>query len=78
MWRRTTPAERARVLHGIVELLHRIREEVAQLESRDTGKPLSRTRVDATVATHYFEFYANTIPVLDDKFRSRRQPESRT
>jgi aldehyde dehydrogenase (NAD+) len=59
---------------------------VARLESRDTSKPLSRTRVDATVATRYFGFYANTIesyygdtiPVLEDKFGSWRQPESWT
>jgi aldehyde dehydrogenase (NAD+) len=86
VWRRTTVGDRAHVLHGIAELLHRDREEVAQLESRHTGKPLCRTRVDATVATRYFEFYANTMesfyedtnPVLEDKFGSWRQPESWT
>ena len=54
--------------------------------SRDTGKSLIRTRVDATVATRYLEFYANTIesfyediiPVLEDKFGSWHQPESWT
>ena len=86
VWRRTTLAERARVLDGIAELLRRDREEVGQLESRDTGTHLSRTRVGATVATRYFEIYANTIesfygdtiPVLEDKFGSWRQPESWT
>ena len=86
VWRRTTVTERARVLDGIPELLSRYREEVAQLESRHTGMPLCRIRVDATVATRYFEFYANTIesfygdtiPVLEDKFGSWRQPESWT
>jgi aldehyde dehydrogenase (NAD+)/betaine-aldehyde dehydrogenase len=79
-------AERARVLHGIVELLRRDREEVAQLESRHTAKPLCRARVDATVATRYFEFHANTIesfngdPILalEDKFGSWRPSESWT
>jgi acyl-CoA reductase-like NAD-dependent aldehyde dehydrogenase len=61
VWRRTTVAERARVLHGIAELPRRDREEVARLECRDTGKPLSRTHVDATMATRYVEFYANSI-----------------
>jgi aldehyde dehydrogenase (NAD+) len=84
VWRQTTLAERARVLHGIAELLRQDREEVARLESRDTGKPSNRARVDATVATRYFEFYANTIesfygdtiPALEDKFGSWRQSES--
>jgi aldehyde dehydrogenase (NAD+) len=60
-WRRTTPAERARVLHRIAELLRRDHEELARLESMDTGKPLKQARTDATVAARYFEFYANTI-----------------
>jgi aldehyde dehydrogenase (NAD+) len=60
-WRRTIPAERARVLHRIAELLRRDHEEVARLESMDTGKPLTQARADATVAARYFEFYANTV-----------------
>ena len=75
-WRRSTPAERARVLHRISRLLTEHREEIARLESLDTGKPLSQARTDATVAARYFEFYANTIesfygdtiPALSDTF----------
>jgi aldehyde dehydrogenase (NAD+)/betaine-aldehyde dehydrogenase len=75
-WRRTIPAERARVLHRISELLRRDHEELARLESTDTGKPLTQARADATVAARYFEFYANTIesfygdtiPALDGTF----------
>ena len=63
-WRHTTPAERARVLHRIAELLRRDHEELARLESLDTGKPLKQARADATVAARYFEFYANTIESL--------------
>ncbi len=61
VWRRTTPAERARILHNIAQLLRRDHEELARLESMDTGKPLKQARTDATVAARYFEFYANTI-----------------
>ena len=61
VWRRTTPAERARVLHRIAELLRRDHEELARLESTDTGKPLAQARADVTVAARYFEFYANTV-----------------
>lgn len=63
-WRHTTPAERARILHGIAELLRRDHEELARLESTDTGKPLAQAKADATVAARYFEFYANTIESL--------------
>ena len=70
------PAERARVLHRIVELLRRDHEVLARLESMDTGKALKQARADVTVAARYFEFYANTIesfygdtiPALADTF----------
>ncbi len=39
VWRRTIPAERARVLPGIAEHPPRDHEEVTRLESRDTRKP---------------------------------------
>lgn len=60
-WRRTTPTERARALHKIAELLLRDHEELALLESMDSGKPLKQAQTDTTVAARYFEFYANTI-----------------
>jgi aldehyde dehydrogenase (NAD+)/betaine-aldehyde dehydrogenase len=75
-WRRRTPAERARLLHRLSGLILRDHEELARLESLDTGKPLTQTRADTTVAARYFEFYANTIesfygetiPALADTF----------
>lgn len=76
VWRRTRPVERARILHEIARLLERDKESLALLESRDTGKPLTQARADATAAARYFEFYANTveslygstIPALSDTF----------
>ena len=46
-------------------------EELADLESRDNGKPLRQARADVQVAARYFEFFAgaadkimgNTIPL---------------
>jgi aldehyde dehydrogenase (NAD+) len=73
-WRRTTAAERARVLGRTAELVRRERDSLAELESMDTGKPLRQASADAEVAARYFEFYADsvegvygdTIPVADD------------
>src|SRR5947209_291763 len=59
-WRHTTPAERARILRRIADLVRRDKEDIARLESTDTGKPLRQARVDADVAARYFEFYADT------------------
>jgi aldehyde dehydrogenase (NAD+) len=73
-WRRATAAERARALGRTAELIRRGRDSLAELESRDTGKPLRQARADAEVAARYFEFYSDTveavygdtIPVADD------------
>jgi aldehyde dehydrogenase (NAD+)/betaine-aldehyde dehydrogenase len=75
-WRHTIPAERARVLRRIADLMRRDKEDLARLESLDTGKPLRQARVDADVAARYFEFYSDsvealygdTIPSLQDVF----------
>jgi aldehyde dehydrogenase (NAD+)/betaine-aldehyde dehydrogenase len=63
-WRRAKPAERARILRRIAELILRDREMLADLESRDTGKPLRQARADADVAARYFEFYASAVETL--------------
>ena len=48
-WRRTTPAERARVLHRIAELLRRDHEELARRRAWTPASP-KQARTDATVA----------------------------
>jgi aldehyde dehydrogenase (NAD+)/betaine-aldehyde dehydrogenase len=63
-WRRTSPAERARLLRRMSDLMRRDRDQLADLESRDTGKPLRQARADADVAIRYFEFYASAVEVL--------------
>src|SRR5690606_25629471 len=39
-------------------------EELAAIESRDTGKPLSQARADARALARYFEFYAGAADKL--------------
>jgi aldehyde dehydrogenase (NAD+)/betaine-aldehyde dehydrogenase len=60
-WSHTPYSERSAILRRIGDLLRRDREELALLESRDTGKPLTQARADADVAARYFEYYANTM-----------------
>lgn len=45
-WRSTTPGERQRMLLDLAALLEDHREELAEIEARDTGKPLTRVRED--------------------------------
>jgi aldehyde dehydrogenase (NAD+) len=64
VWRFTTPVERSRICHRIADGLRAEREELARLETLDTGKPLGQARVDADIAARYFDFYANAVEAL--------------
>lgn len=60
-WGRTAPQERARLLVTAAELIRADRENLARLESEDTGKPLTQAYADVDVCARYFEFYGHTI-----------------
>lgn len=74
VWSRVSPAERGRILARIAEAIAARAEELAVLETLDTGKPISQARTDVRVAARYFEYYAgaadkafgHTIPLDDD------------
>lgn len=63
-WSRTTPAVRGRLLRGLAGLITTRRDELAVLESKDTGKPLTQAYADVDVAARYFEFYAGAAETL--------------
>jgi aldehyde dehydrogenase (NAD+) len=56
-WGRMTPTERGRVMQKVAQKILDHTEELAQLEARDTGKPISTARNDIVVLARYFEFY---------------------
>lgn len=56
-WGQLTAMDRGRLLQRLGESVLEHLEELAQLESRDTGKPISTSRGDITVLARYFEFY---------------------
>lgn len=60
-WRRFNAAERGRLMLGLAAKLRENRDDLAELERADTGKPmvLARAEVDGTVA--YFEFYGSLV-----------------
>lgn len=57
-WRRTSPADRGRLLHKVAALILENKDRIARMESLDTGKPLAQAEADCVVAARYFEFYA--------------------
>lgn len=66
IWAAYTPAERARILRKAVDLLREHNDELAKLETLDTGKPYSETStVDIVTGTDVLEYYAGLIPTLE-------------
>jgi len=57
-WGGMLPAERGRIMQRIAHALRDQVEDIANLESRDNGKPLRQARTDVQVAARYFEFFA--------------------
>lgn len=60
-WSRMPPLERAHLLIRLATLIRRDGEQLARIESEDTGKPLTQARADAIVCARYFEFYGHAI-----------------
>ena len=72
-WSRMTATERGRVLTRLGELVAENRDELAALESRDTGKPARQGAADVAATIRYYEYYGGAadkvhgsqIPFLD-------------
>ncbi|MGW7542302.1 aldehyde dehydrogenase family protein [Streptomyces sp. NPDC054770] len=60
-WRTTTPEQRADLLCRLADLIESRSEDLARLESEDSGKPLTQARNDARVCARYFRFYGRAI-----------------
>jgi len=75
-WGQLNAAERGRLLSRAGMIVQDRAEELAQLEARDTGKPIAQARTDITACARYFEYYGgaadkvhgNTIPVQNGYF----------
>jgi len=64
-WIALNAAERARILLKAVAILRERNNELALLETLDTGKPLSETRsVDITTGADVLEYYAGLIAAI--------------
>lgn len=82
-WAALKPVERGRVLRRAADLVRARNEVLSVLETRDTGKPLSETRVaDAASGADCLEYFAGvaamaggeTIPLGPDWAYTLREP----
>ena len=60
-WRDLKPGRRAEILFQIARLIRDNTEKLAQLESRNIGKPISDARDEVQLGARVFEFYAGAI-----------------
>jgi betaine-aldehyde dehydrogenase len=58
-WPRTPARERGALLDRVADLLLRDKEEIARLETRDTGKTLGEGRQDVDDVVSVFRYYAD-------------------
>jgi acyl-CoA reductase-like NAD-dependent aldehyde dehydrogenase len=79
-WRAVAPADRAKLLHRLADAIAAKREELAVLEARNAGKPITDARGEMGMVVDTFRYYAGaperllgkTIPVaggIDVTFR---------
>lgn len=73
-WSDVLPADRGRMLSRLAARIRERHDELARLETLDSGKPLTQAKVDVEVAARYCEYFAGvadkilgeTIPVRSD------------
>jgi betaine-aldehyde dehydrogenase len=65
-WAAMTAMQRSRILRKAVDLLRERNDELAALETLDTGKPRSETQaVDIVTGADVLEYYAGLIPAIE-------------
>ncbi|MDQ3993268.1 MAG: aldehyde dehydrogenase family protein, partial [Actinomycetota bacterium] len=57
-WRALAPSERGSLLRRIASAIERRAEELAQLEARNVGKPISDARGEVAMVAQCFTYYA--------------------
>jgi acyl-CoA reductase-like NAD-dependent aldehyde dehydrogenase len=66
-WRAVTPADPARLLRRLATLVEEHAEELARIESRNIGKPISGARGEIGMVAQVFHFYAGAVDKHHDE-----------
>ena len=82
VWRAVSPEDRAGLLRRLATLVEEHGEELAQIESRNVGKPIAGARGEVGMVARVFHFYAGavdkhhgeTIPVAGGVAATFREP----
>jgi betaine-aldehyde dehydrogenase len=81
-WRNVTPGDRATQMHRLADALDAKKEDLAQLEARNAGKPITDARGEMGMVVDTFRYYAGgperllgkTIPVAGGIDMTFREP----
>lgn len=73
-WRTMLAHERARILYRAGDLITERSEALAQLQTRDNGKPITETRGLVASAAGTFRYVASLLETLDDEAPVARGP----
>lgn len=60
-WSRTAPAERARVLRAVGDAILANQAELAQIETRNVGKPIGDSLGEVGMAAEVFHYYSGAV-----------------
>jgi 1-pyrroline dehydrogenase len=66
-WLETTPQERSELLLGLAAVIERNADELAELESRNVGKPLAYARDEMPVCADNLRFFAGAARILEGR-----------
>ena len=61
-WAQTTAQERGRILFRLAERIRKETPQLAELEARNSGKPIVEAEYDLADAATCFEYYAGMRP----------------
>ncbi|MBR7503321.1 aldehyde dehydrogenase family protein, partial [Mycobacterium tuberculosis] len=69
-WPTMLPRERARVLNRIADIVESREHELAEMESYDSGLPITQAKGQARRAAENFRFFADLIVAqVDDAYK---------
>ena len=69
-WPKMLPRERARILGRIADIVESRKDELAAMESHDSGLPITQAKGQAARAAENFRFFADLIVAqVDDAFK---------
>lgn len=74
-WRHSLPHTRAKILHKVADLIESRVDELAQMQSRDNGKPLAEARGLVMSAAGTARYFAAVCELLEGELPTPRQPD---